>query len=193
MGTSPPSGKPAGICCVSGGEQRGKRTSPHLLTCFYPAKQKDSPVDCPFSLPLVTGIMHAQFKHGYQKRVALDLACILGKAMCFVQSVTISAPIDEVFLRRVFAFLLDLFQLKSDFSDNGFLTFSHLVTPPSGKICPPFSARFPGLRWRPPPAACSAALDPCAASIGRRSARFFAHSVPAGCPALFFAATMRRL
>ena len=190
--TSPPR-KPCRICRESGGEQRGKRPFPHLLTCFYPAKQKDSPADCPFSLPLVVGGVNAALQHGNQERVSLDLGRVLGQLMGLVKAVSVAAPIDIIFLCRLLALCLCGLNLGRDFATDSLLTGSHGIVTSfreelpailGPNIGPQMAVTLTGLLRR-------ASLG--AASIGRRPARFFAHSVSAGCPALFFAATMRRL
>lgn len=53
--------------------------------------------------------MYPQFEHGNHERVtAVSSFCILGKAVRLVQSITIPAPIDVIFLCGILAFSFDM-------------------------------------------------------------------------------------
>lgn len=73
----------------------------------------------------VIRVVHSQFKHGNQKRVALRLIRILGDIVGFGKAITISAPIDKVLPRRVLTLRFCRLDFRRNLTANVFLTLRH--------------------------------------------------------------------
>lgn len=79
--------------------------SPAGLLLF---SKKGAPAALPFLLCPVSGVMHSQLEHRDEKRITpVCPLCVLSKAVRLVQSVTIPAPIDVIFLCGILAFPFD--------------------------------------------------------------------------------------
>lgn len=100
--------------------------------------------------------MHAKLEHRNHKRVtAVCPLCVLGKVARLVQSVTIPAPIDKIFLCGIFALAFDLLDFLRNQTTNFLLTVCQFFTP---FLIPAAPARAPGVatpsgfrqprRWR---------------------------------------------
>lgn len=74
--------------------------------------------------------MHTKFQHWDEKRVtAVCPICILGKAVRLVQSVTIPAPIDVIFLCRILTFTFDVLDFLRYQPADFFLTVCQFFHP----------------------------------------------------------------
>lgn len=90
--------------------------------------------------------MDTKLKHRNQKRVAAVCPlCVLGKAVCLVQSVTIPAPVDVIFLGWILAFPFDVLDFLRYQTANFFLTVCQFFTP----FLIPVAPDSAGLRSRP--------------------------------------------
>lgn len=88
----------------------------------------------------VIRVMHSQLQHGNEKRVTLRLIRILGDIVGFGKAITISAPINEVLLRRVLTLRFCRFDFCRNLTANIFLTlrhenFSFLVREATARAC----------------------------------------------------------
>lgn len=106
---------------------------------FYLA-EKGAPAALPFLLCPVSGIMYPQFEHWNHERVtAVCPLCVLGKAMCLVQSVTIPAPVDVIFLCGILAFTFDSLDFLRNQTADLLLTFCQIFHPlslrPTARAC----------------------------------------------------------
>lgn len=82
------------------------------------------------SLSLIARVMYAEFEHRNHERVSPVCPIrVLGKAVCLVQSVTIPAPIDKIFLCGIFALTFDLLDFLRNQTANFFLTICQFFHP----------------------------------------------------------------
>lgn len=157
--------------------------------CFYSA-EKGAPAALPFLLCPVSGVMHPQFEHRDKERVSpVCPLCVLGKAVRLVQSVTIPAPIDIIFLCGILAFTFDSLDFLRNQTANLLLTlcqdFHLLSLRPTARACAPARLRR-GLTGCCR-ACCAAPAARSATAAGRLPTRQTAGILPRekGYPAFF--------
>lgn len=93
------------------------------------------------SLYPISRVMDAKLKHRDKQRVtAVCSLGVLGKAVSLVKSVTISAPVDIIFMCRILAFLLDVLDFLRYQAADLFLSFCHDFHPLSERYRPPAPA-----------------------------------------------------
>lgn len=84
--------------------------------------------------------MHTQLQHRNKQRVtAVYSLGVLGKAVRLVQSVTIPAPVDVIFLCRILTFTFDVLDFLRNQTADFFLTVCQIFTPflmiPTARAC----------------------------------------------------------
>lgn len=157
--------------------------------CFYSA-EKGAPAALPFLLCPVSGVMYPQFEHGNQERItAVCSLGVLGKAVRLVQSVTIPAPVDVIFLCRILTFTFDVLDFLRNQTADFFLTVCQIFTPflmiPTARACA--LARLRRGLTECCRACCAAAAPRSATAAGRLPTRQPAgiRSREKGCPVFF--------
>lgn len=118
--------------------------------------------------------MHPQFEHRNHERVtAVSSICVLCKAVRLVQSVTIPAPVDVIFLCRILAFTFDSLDFLRNQTTDFFLTVCQIFTPflmiPTARACA--LARLRRGLTGCCRACCAAAAPRSATAAGRLQAR----------------------
>ena len=74
--------------------------------------------------------MNTELKHGNHKRVSTVCSLgVLGKAVRLVQSITIPAPIDVIFLCGILTFAFDVLDFLRNQTADFFLTVCQIFTP----------------------------------------------------------------